>query len=515
MDSLLSVIEGINSSTASLTDVIDIAQGSLWTYFLFYALIAAGLYITIRTRGIQWRGLPEMFRTLTDPAGTERNGEKSISAFRAFTVSAASRVGTGNIAGVAVAIAMGGPGAVFWMWVVATVGSASAFAESLLGQLYKERGKDSYIGGPAYYMKRGLKARWLGLIFVAFIVITYGFVFCAVQTNAIVEATANSFNIGVTGTNGMDFRILVGLVVVALTAAIIFGGIRTISSVTGWLVPVMAVLYILLGLLVIGLNITKVPEMLLMIFQGALGIKEFVTGGAIGAIVWGMKRGLLSNEAGMGTAPNAGATATVSHPAKQGYVQTLGVYFDTMIVCTVTAFIVLLSNPVYGDKSRGAGLTQDALASQLGTWAVHFLTIAIFLFAFSSVIGNYYYAESNIRFVTERTWALVALRVLVLAFVFFGAIASLDLVWTLADLLNGGMVIVNLIAVLAMTGTVVKVLKNYEDQRKNGLEPIFQASDMPEIENLAAWDGTDDVTTREFWAERDAAAAQRKAKAAR
>ena len=455
MDSLVNYIQDINASTAGATSVVDSIQSWIWENFLFVALIVVGLFLTIRTRAVQWRSLPEMLRVLTDPSGHEADGRKSISSFRAFTVSAASRVGTGNIAGVAIAIAMGGPGAVFWMWVIAAVGGASAFAESLLGQLYKERGKDSYIGGPAYYMQRGLNARWLGLIFVGFIVLTYSF-----------------------------------------------------------MVPFMAVLYMLLGLFVVVLNVGEIPNVLLMIFQGAFGLREFVVGGTMGAVIWGMKRGLLSNEAGMGTAPNAGATATISHPAKQGYVQALGVYFDTMLVCSVTAFIVLLSNPTYGNKTRGAGLTQDALAHQLGTWATHFLTIAIFLFAFSSVIGNYYYGESNIRFVTEKPGALTAFRLVVLGFVFFGAIASLELVWTTADMLNAGMVIVNLIAVVWLSPKVVAVLKNYERQRKSGVEPIFKASDMPEIKNLAAWDGTDEVTTREFWAERDAAAAAKRAKKA-
>ena len=438
MDFLLNIIGDINEQTSGLTSSVYAVQNWMWSNFLYYALIAAGLYITIRTRGVQWRSIKEMVRVLGDPVAREADGKKSISSFRAFTVSAASRVGTGTVAGVALAIAMGGPGAVFWMWVIAAVGAASAFAESLLGQLYKERGKDSYIGGPAYYMKRGLNARWMGYIFVAFIVITYAFVFVAVQTNAVVDATSNSLGIDVSGTNSMGFRMVVGAVMVLLTAAIIFGGIRAISSVTEWLVPIMAVLYLLLGLLVVLLNITEIPNMLLMIFQGAFGIKEFVTGGTMGAVIWGMKRGLLTNEAGIGTAPNAGATATISHPAKQGYVQTLGVYFDTMMACTVTAFIV------------------------------------------------------------------------VLVFVFFGAISSLDLVWTTADMLNAGMVIVNLTAVLLMTPKVVAVLKNYEAQRKAGLEPIFRASDLPEIKNLAAWDGTDVVTTREFWAEYDAKTAERR-----
>ncbi|QNV37695.1 alanine/glycine:cation symporter family protein [Rothia terrae] len=498
MDAILGAIEWLNSTTAGASDVILNITNTIWTYFLFAALIIVGLIITIWTRGIQFRGLGEMFRTLKDPAGTEQDGSKGISAFRAFTVSAASRVGTGNIAGVAIAITMGGPGAVFWMWVIASVGAASAFAESLLGQLYKERGKDSYIGGPAYYMKRGLNAKWLGLIFVAFIVVTYAFVFVAVQTNAIVDATSTSFGVDVTGTNGMGYRLLVGVIIMALTAAIIFGGIRTISSVTEWLVPVMAVLYVGLGLLVVILNIGAIPGMIVEIVQGAFGIREFGVGGLMGALLWGMKRGLLSNEAGMGTAPNAGATAVVSHPAKQGFVQSLGVYFDTILICSITAFVVLIYKPEYGVEAQGASLTQTALASELGGWAVHFLSIAITLFAFSSIIGNYYYGESNIRFVTESRVPMFIFRVIVLFFVFFGAIASLNLLWNTADLLNAGMVVVNLTAVMLLMPKVIKVLKNYEAQRKAGKEPVFHREDLPEA-NLAAWDGRDEIASNEFW----------------
>lgn len=512
MDLLLSAVNWINESTAGATKVITNISDNLWANFLMYALVAVGLGITIATRGIQFRSFPEMLRTLKDPAGTEYNGQKSISAFRAFTVSAASRVGVGNIVGVALAITMGGPGAVFWMWVIASVGAASAFAESLLGQLYKRRGKDSYIGGPAYYMERGLNARWLGLIFVAFIIVTYAFVFVALQTNSIVNAVAGSFDVDVTGTNGMGFRVALGIIIAVISALIIFGGIRTISSVTEILVPFMAVLYLILGLLVVLMNLDAVPGVLADIFAGAFGIREFVTGTLIGVITQGMRRGLLSNEAGMGTAPNAGATASVSHPAKQGFVQALGVYFDTMLVCSVTAFIVLVAGNVpYGDKSQAGTLTQTALATHLGDWAVHFLTLAIALFAFSSIIGNYYYGESNLRFVTEKAAPMRIFRAAVVVFVFFGAIASLDLLWNLADLLNGGMVIVNLAAVSLLMPQVIKVLRNYESQRKAGLEPVFQASDLPEIKNLDAWDGTDELTTREYWADFDRKNEQKRA----
>ncbi|WP_237203132.1 alanine/glycine:cation symporter family protein [Rothia endophytica] len=512
MDILLDAVHWINQSTAGATEVITGFSDNLWANFLMYALVAVGLFITVATRGIQFRSIGEMFRTLKDPAGTEYNGKKSISAFRAFTVSAASRVGVGNIVGVALAITMGGPGAVFWMWVIASVGAASAFAESLLGQLYKRKGEDSYIGGPAYYMQRGLNARWLGLIFVGFIVITYAFVFVAVQTNAIVGATAGSFGVDISGTNGMGFRILVGVVIAIIAGFIIFGGIRTISSVTEVLVPVMAVFYLILGLIVVALNLDAIPGVLADIFAGAFGIREFVTGTLIAVITQGMRRGLLSNEAGMGTAPNAGATASVSHPAKQGFVQALGVYFDTMLVCSVTAFIVLVSGNIpYGDRDQAGTLTQTALATQLGPWAIHFLTVAIALFAFSSIIGNYYYGESNIRFVTEKHLPMNVFRLVVIVFVFFGAIASLDLLWNLADLLNGGMVIVNLTAVCLLMPKVIKVLRNYESQRKAGLEPIFQASDLPEIKNLDAWDGTDELTQRSYWDEIERKTAEKKA----
>lgn len=511
MDAFINAVNSINESTAVLAELVLATSNTVWSW-LFYLLVAVGLVITVLTRGVQFRLIKEMFRAIVEPSGKEADGRKGISSFRAFTVSAASRVGTGNIAGVSLAISMGGPGAVFWMWFIAGLGAASAFAESLLGQLYKQKGKDSYIGGPAYYMQRGLNARWLGLIFVVFIVVTYAFVFVAVQTNSIVDATTNSLGISISAGEGMGTRILIGLVVMLLTGLIIFGGIRVISSVTELMVPVMALLYLFLGVLVVALNLDQLPHMFTMIVKGAFGIEEFVSGGMGAALSWGMRRGLLSNEAGIGTAPNAGATASISHPAKQGFVQALGVYFDTWLVCSITAFIVLLSNPSFGEEAQGASLTQSALSQQLGGWSIHFLTVAIALFAFSSIVGNYYYGESNVRFVSENKLAMFIFRCTVLAFVFLGAIASLDLVWNLADLLNAGMVVVNLFAVSLLMPQVLKLLRNYEVQRKAGLEPIFKASDMPEIKNLAAWDGSDQVCSRQFWEEQAASAKASKAK---
>lgn len=481
-----------------LTEGVQSLGGWIWNV-VFVVLVGTGLYLTVRTGAVQWRSIPEMFRVLGDPPGEDPDGRKSISSFRAFTVSAASRVGTGNIAGVAIAISLGGPGAVFWMWMIAAIGGASAFAESLLGQLYKRRGHTGYYGGPAYYMTHGLKKRWMGLLFAVIITVTYGFIFNSVQANAIVDSLAGSLQIDTAAAGSLPFKLIVGLAVVVLTSLVIFGGARRISAVTQAIVPVMAVLYVALGLLVVFMNLTEVPGMVADIVLGAFGIREFVVGGFFGVFIQGLRRGLFSNEAGMGSAPNAGASASVSHPAKQGYVQSLGVYFDTWLVCSVTAFIVLLSNPTFGDGAQGAALTQTALGAQLGTWAVHFLTVAIFLFAFSSVIGNYFYGEANIMFMTGSRAVMNVYRLLVLLFVMIGAVAALDLVWALADVFMAFMATINLIALLLLAPVVIKVLRHYQAQRRRGEEPVFHASDIPGLTGLDAWDGSDVITTGAFW----------------
>ena len=476
-------------------DVVGSISEWLW-YAVFVVLIGIGLYLSVRTRGVQIRMIPEMLRVVREPSRPDAEGKKQISSFRAFTISAASRVGTGNIAGVALAISLAGPGAVFWMWVLGLLGGASAFAESALAQAYKVRGKDSVVGGPAYYMKRGLKLPWMGAAFAVIICLTYGFVFNSVQSNSVIDALGSSLDIGAGSENRGALGMVVGIILAIITAMIIFGGIRTLSSFTLVAVPVMALLYLGLGLAVVALNIGEVPGMISDIVLGAFGVREFVTGSFFGVVLQGLKRGLFSNEAGMGSAPNAGATASVSHPAKQGLVQALGVYFDTLVVCSVTAFIVLLSNPSFGDSKQGASLTQSALATQLGGWAVHFLTIAIFLFAFSSVIGNYYYGETNIQFMTGSKAVLNGYRVLVCGFVFLGAIASLDLVWGLADIFMGIMASLNLAAVVMLSGVAVKLLANYSAQRKQGLDPVFHTDDLG-LDGMEVWDGSDPVTRRD------------------
>ncbi|MCP3425669.1 alanine:cation symporter family protein [Rothia sp. AR01] len=496
----------------TLTTLVSSAGGFVWQG-MFVVLLLVGLYLTLRTGAIQFRAIPEMFRVVGEPGGRGPDGRKQISSFRAFTISAAARVGTGNIAGVAIAISAGGPGSVFWMWLMAAIGGASAFVESLLAQLYKHQGRDAYVGGPAYYMQRGLRARWMGVIFAVIICITYGFAFNSVQSNSIVDAVSQSTAfVSPDLAESFGLKVAIGLLLVVCAALVIFGGVRSISAVSQVVVPVMAVLYVLLGLTVVVLNLGEVPAMVVQIIEGAFGIREFVVGGLMGVIITGMQRGLFSNEAGMGSAPNAGATAAVSHPAKQGLVQSLGVYFDTMIICSITAFIVLLSNPTFGDETQGASLTQNALSAQLGDWALHFLTVAIFLFAFTSLIGNYYYGESNIQFLTKSTLVLQVYRLLVLLCVFAGAVIALDLAWAAADLFMAFMAFINLVAIALLAGVAVKVMKHYQRQRKAGEEPIFHASDLPELTGIEVWDGNDEVTTRQFWVQHFAGKEKQKAR---
>ena len=478
----------------ALNDAIVFINDYLW-YVVFIILVGAGIALTVMTKGVQIRLLPEMLRVVKEPAIDDDQGNKQLSSFRAFTISAASRVGTGNIAGVALAISLGGPGAVFWMWLFAILGGASAFAESALAQAYKIRGKDAYIGGPAYYMERGLNKRPMGIAFAIIICITYGFVFNSVQSNSIVDALDTSLQIDLYSLQGFVLGGIMGVMLAAVTGIIIFSGVRTLSGFTQVIVPVMAVLYLIIGTVVVLMNIEAVPGMISDIVLGAFGIREFAVGGFFGVFIQGLKRGLFSNEAGMGSAPNAGAAASVSHPAKQGFVQALGVYFDTIIVCSITAFIVLLSNPTFGDEKQGASLTQSALEMQLGSWAVHFLTIAIFMFAFSSVIGNYYYGESNLHFMTRSKVALLLYRLTVCLFVAWGAMSSLELVWSLADMVMGIMAALNLVALLMLSKVAVKLLTNYTDQRKQGLNPVFHHADLG-YEGMDTWDGSDPVTRR-------------------
>ncbi|WP_413304125.1 alanine/glycine:cation symporter family protein [Bacillus sp. 1P10SD] len=448
----------------------------LWSYILIVLLIGSGLYFSFRTKFVQFRMVGEMFRLMGEGA---KGDKKGISSFQAFCISTASRVGTGNLAGVAIAITTGGPGAVFWMWLIALIGSASAFIEATLAQIYKVKDGDSFRGGPAYYMEKALKARWMGITFAVLISITFGLAFNSVQANTITSSLNNSFGIN---------KMVIAIVLSVVTAVIIFGGLKRIAKVAEWMVPIMAGAYILIALYIMATNVTEIPGVFKLIFESAFGMKE-VAGGAIGAAMMnGIKRGLFSNEAGMGSAPNAAATANVSHPVKQGLIQALGVFVDTLVICSSTAFIILLSGLYNSKEGNGIILTQNALEGSLGSWAGIFLAFIVFLFAFSSVVGNYYYGESNIEFIKNNKLVLNIYRIAVVGMVAFGSLAELNFVWSLADLFMGLMAIMNLVAIILLGKIAFAALTDYKSQKANGQNPVFYTSNIEGLPNLEAWE---------------------------
>ena len=478
---------------------------NLWTWLVLPIVVLLGLYFTVRSGVVQFRLIPEMFRTLTDKTPRTAEGRpQSVSAFQAFTISAASRVGVGNIAGVGTAIAIGGPGAVFWMWLMAFIGGASAFIESSLAQLYKTRDADGFRGGPAYYMQRGLRARWMGVVFAVILIICFPVAFSSLQANTIQATIAG----GLDDSASAWLPWVIGIVLSTLMALVIFGGVRRIASVTQLLVPLMALLYLLIGLVIVALNIDRLPAAVATIFTQAFGPNE-VVGATLGYIILtGVKRGMFSNEAGLGSAPNAGASAAVTHPVKQGLVQTLGVYFDTFLVCSITAFIILVSVPDLANAERGIDLTQGAVIGTLGEWSNILLSVIIFLLAFSSILGNYYYGESNIEFITRSRGALLGYRIAAIAAVLIGALLSADVVWTFADGAMGFMALVNLVAIGLLSGIAFALLRDYTQQRREGKDPVFTRDRLPGVRNIEVWEdelsvtGPIDLTTRGRQAEK-------------
>ena len=460
--------------------VINFINDLLWTYILLALLLCCALWFSLKTKFVQIRMFGEMVRLLGESAGKPENGEKHISSFQAFAISIASRVGTGNLAGVATAIAVGGPGAVFWMWLMALLGAASSFVESTLAQLYKTHGKDSYVGGPAYYMRKGLKQPWMGTLFAVLITITFGFAFNSVQSNTICAAFEHAF--------GWEHTV-VGLVITVSTVLIIFGGVQRIARVSSILVPVMALGYVLLALFIVVLNITEIPAVIRLIVSHAFGWEQALGGGVGVALMQGIKRGLFSNEAGMGSAPNVAATAHVTHPVKQGLIQALGVFTDTLLICTCTAFIILFSGVSINGETNGVQLTQLALTHEIGQWGNVFVAVALFFFAFSSILGNYYYGEANIRYFSRSKWVLVVYRLLVGGMVMFGAVASLEVAWGLADITMGLMALFNLIAISLLGKYAFRLLDDYLAQKRRGIkDPVFCKKQLPEIAaDLECW----------------------------
>ena len=452
----------------------------LWSYILIVMLLGCALWFTIKTKFVQFRMIGEMIKVLSESTSKQEGREHHISSFQAFMVSLASRIGTGNLAGVATAITIGGPGAVFWMWIVALLGSSSAFIESTLAQLYKVHGKDSFIGGPAYYMKKGLKQPWMGVLFAILIIFTFSFAFNSVQSNTICAAFEKAFQVDHT---------LMGIILTVLSLTIFFGGIQRIAKVSSIIVPIMALGYIVLVVIIIGMNIQLLPQVLETIIGHAFGWKQAMGGGIGIAVMQGIKRGLFSNEAGMGSAPNVAATADVTHPVKQGLIQALGVFTDTLIICTCTAFIILFSGVPLTGETNGVQLTQMALSNEIGNFGSIYVAIAILFFAYSSIIGNYYYGEANVRYITNNKTVMIVFRILSGGMVMFGALASLDLAWSLADICMGLMTICNLIAITLLGKYAFRLLEDYLQQKRNGIKhPVFTKDKMKDIEeDIECW----------------------------
>ena len=475
-----------------MNELITSINDAIWSYVLIVALVGCGLWFTWRTRFVQFRMVGEMIRLLTDSAidtvetqVKEREAEgkrKQISSFQAFAVSVATRVGTGNLAGVASAIAIGGPGAVFWMWIIALIGSSTAFVESTLAQLFKQKHKDSYIGGPAYYIQRGMHMRWMAILFAVLITCQFGLSNNSIQANTICGAMQEAFGWS---------PIWVGALLAALGLFIVFGGIQRIAQVSAVLVPVMAIGYIVLALVIIVMNIGLIPHVMKVIVLDAFGIQQIAGGGIGTTVMYGIKRGLFSNEAGEGSAPNVAATASVTHPVKQGLIQALGVFTDTLLVCSCTAFIILISGLYQIPELNGIALTQSALQSEVGSAGPIFVAIAIFLFAFSSIIGNYYYGEANIRFITSNTKVMTIYRIFSAGvMVIFGAMASFELVWNIVDFFMALLTACNLTAIIFLGRYAFRLLDDYRKQKKQGIkEPVFHRSQFPELEHeLECWE---------------------------
>ncbi|MEH6947143.1 alanine/glycine:cation symporter family protein [Bacillus sp. JJ634] len=459
-----------------LENMIGTTNDFLWSKLLIIMLVSFGIYFTFKSKFVQFRMLKEMVRVLLEGKTSSKD---SISPFQAFCVGMAARVGTGNITGIAIAIALGGPGAVFWMWIISIISSASSFIESTLAQVYKVKDKDGFRGGPSYYMEKGLNKRWMGVLFSILITISFGLVFNSVQSNTVSIAFENAF--------GAD-RLTLGIIMALIFSAIIFGGVKSIAKIAEYKVMLLAVLYIGIALFVIVTNITQLPEVLSLIVKNAFGFEQAVGGSLGAAIMHGVKRGLFSNEAGMGSAPNVAATATTSHPVKQGLIQAFGVLTDTLIVCTSTAFIILFSDAYKQPELNGIALTQAALSEHVGSWASGCLAIFIFLFGFGALIGNYYYGETNIRFLHKSKALLMLYRTSVLAMIIFGSVAKIQLVWDLADLFMGFMVIVNLIAILLLSKVAFAALTDYMKQKKAGKDPVFYKDSIKGLENIECWD---------------------------
>lgn len=468
----------LNSWVTSINNI-------LWSSVIIILLVGAAIYFTIRTRGVQFRYFKTMWKLITHTAGTKTEGNE-ISPFQAFCVSTASRVGVGNIAGIAIAITTGGPGSIFWMWFIALLGSATGFVESTLAQIYKRprgQGEAGFKGGPAYYLKYGLHHGIWAAVFAILISVTYGMIYNSVQSNTISLALNNAF--------GAD-KTIVGAIVTILSMIIICGGLGRVAHVTEWIVPLMAGVYIVTALGIMIYHIDLLPHTFYVIFTDAFDFHAALGGGMGATVLTGFKRGLFSNEAGEGSIPNAAATANANHPVTQGLIQAFGVYVDTLFICSASAFIILLTGDYEATGSTGIQLIQWDFNQYFGSWASVAVSFFIFLFAFSSIIGNYYYGEINITHLTTKRWPLNVFRVLIAIMVFWGSTADLPLVWNLADLFMAFMVLTNVTAILLLFPRAKECLQDYEEQLKKGIKlPIFHRKALKDQTGVVWWSDED------------------------
>ena len=466
-------------------EMIGTISDFMYSYLLIIMLLAVGLYFTIRTRGVQLRLLAESIRVV----GEKSSSRESVSAFQALMVSTASRVGTGNIVGVANAIAVGGYGAVFWMWIIALLGGASAFIESTLAQIYKVRDKNggSY-GGPSYYIQAALKSRWLGVVFAAALIATYAGGFNMLASFNLIDSMSGYSFYGDPQTSLVP--LVGGGLLAVLVAVCVLGGGRRIVRITGLLVPFMGVTYILMALVVMALNFQMLPQVFGRIIAGAFDFRAIFGGFAGSALMEGIKRGLYSNEAGVGSAPNAAASANVSHPVKQGLVQMLSVFLDTLVICSATAFMLLCSGVEPAVELQGAPYVQSALAASFGTLGPVFITVAMVLFAFTTLIGNLYYVDNALAYLLGHVPSkrfMVVFRLIAMGLIFLGAGLTLDLVWNLSDVLMGVMVLINIPVIAVLSRPAAVALRNYTEQRRAGKNPVFRAADIDLKEKTEYW----------------------------
>lgn len=459
-----------------LETIVNWLNDIIWSKALIFLCLGVGLFYTLATRFMQVRHMKEMVRLMFEG----KSSEAGVSSFQALSIALSGRVGTGNIAGVATAIAFGGPGAVFWMWLMAFLGAGSAFVEAALGQVYKRKQDGQFRGGPAYYIEKGLNLKWYAVLFSIVTVLATGIFLPGVQANSIASGIENAFGIS---------PMITGIALIAILGAIIFGGVKRIANVAQFVVPFMALGYILIALIIVVLNISELPTVIALIFKSAFGL-DAAFGGILGAaIIWGVKRGVYSNEAGQGTAPHAAAAAEVSHPAKQGLVQAFSVYIDTWFVCSATAFMILLTGMYnvtpdgvpaivnnLGDLNPGPIYTQKAVESVFPGFGAPFVAISLFFFAFTTIMAYYYMAETNLAYLNQkvkRVWTDYALKIVILGVVYYGSVKTAGLAWALGDVGVGSMAWLNIIAILLLTKPALKLLKDYEEQKKQGKDPVF------------------------------------------